>query len=176
MSTAIIAIVGLVVLGAVAFFVLKGKKTPKPTQTTPPKPEPKPTPQPAPQPKKELPEVLKVLEKTEAEIKQLIQEQIKQAAASLGIDEAMMKELYENELLAQLEASKQDLFDALANSDYEKLEKVSHSLKGAAQNLGVKVVGDILQEIVNKTRAGEPIEEIRIYVEAVYELLPKMRV
>jgi len=161
---AIILIIGAIVVGGIVFFILKSKKT-------------------TPQQKekieveiKKVPKELSVLDLTDEEIKELIQEQIKEAQKNLGVDESLIKELYENELISQLENAKEEFYSALENKDYDKLEKVSHSLKGAAQNLGIKVVGDILQTIVNKTRAKEELEEIKIYVDAVYELLPKLRV
>ena len=171
---AILLVVAVLVIAGGAFFVLKSKKQQPPTQ---PSQEPKPTPKPKPEVKKPpLPQELQVLNLSEAEIKNIVSSQIKEAQANLGVDESLIKELYENELISQLENSKDEFYHALENKDYDTLEKVAHSLKGAAQNLGIKVVGDILQTIVNKTRAKEELEEIKIYVDAVYKLLPKLRV
>ncbi|WP_457563203.1 hypothetical protein [Caminibacter pacificus] len=121
----------------------------------------------------ELSEVQEILNLPEEEAKTLINQEVKQAAQELGIDETMTKELLVD-LYKQIENEKHNFQKALNNKDYESLHKISHKLKGAALNLRLSKLAYILKVIDEKSKQKASIDTLKELVNKFYEFVDKI--
>jgi HPt (histidine-containing phosphotransfer) domain-containing protein len=122
----------------------------------------------------DLAEVNEILELPKKEAKELINQEIKQAAKELGIDEEMTKELL-NELYDQIENEKENFKKALENKDYDALHKIAHKLKGAALNLRLSKLAFILKTIDEKSKEHAPIATLKDLVNKFYDFFEKIK-
>ncbi len=142
----------VILLVIVAIFILKKSK---------PKPKPKKT--------ITLPNDLKLIAKPVDEIRKEIEEGIKKGAAEFGMDVNEFKHELLPELLSQIDNAKDKLLEYAEKGDYEAIDKLSHSVKGAALNMRVDILGLPLQEINRATRRREPMEHIKAYIKYFYK-------
>ncbi len=121
----------------------------------------------------ELSEVQEILNLPKDEAKQLIQEEVKQAAQELGIDENMTKELLVD-LYKQIDDEKENFKTALDKTDYEQLHKIAHKLKGAALNLRLSKLAYILKVIDEKSKQKAAVSTLRDLINKFYEFFDKI--
>ncbi|QCI28768.1 Hpt domain-containing protein [Caminibacter pacificus] len=121
----------------------------------------------------ELSEVQEILNLPKEEAKKLIEEEVKQAAKELGIDENMTKELLVD-LYKQIENEKENFQKALNEKNYEELHKVAHKLKGAALNLRLSKLAYILKVIDEKSKQKAAIDTLKELVNKFYEFFDKI--
>ena len=122
----------------------------------------------------DLDEISKILSLDSEEAKKLIEEDLLNASKDLGIEIEPLKELF-NELLSQIEKEKNSFKQAIKDSDYEKLHKISHFLKGAALNLRLSNIALILKTIDEQSKQQEPIEKIEHIINQFYLFIDKIK-
>lgn len=69
------------------------------------------------------------------------------------------------ELIEQIESTLPQIDEAAAKEEFEKIERLSHSLKGSATNLGTGGVADILVAFNTYTKTGEDSEIIAAHIQ-----------
>jgi len=122
----------------------------------------------------EYDEISNILSLNKEEIQKLIQEDLEKASKDLGVDLNLLNDLIKD-LLKQINENKSAFYEAIKNSDYEKLHKLAHSLKGAALNLRLSNIALILKYIDEKSKAKENIENIKYLIDKFYNFIENIQ-
>lgn len=96
------------------------------------------------------------------------------AVEQLGLSQEEA-DLFIGELVTQIEEELPNLDAALAAKDLEKLEKVSHMLKGSATSLGEGGVADILVELNTYCKDGSDMEVIEEHLKNLHYYFAKLK-
>ena len=122
----------------------------------------------------ELPEAIKELDKGIMYVKSKIKEGINQATNEYGMSYEDIEEMVKSELYSQIEEAKEKIYKAIEEKDYETIDKQTHSLKGAALNLKINVLGLAFKEIDDAARQKEDINKIKVYIDKLYNTFEKL--
>ena len=122
----------------------------------------------------EFEEIEKILSLNPNEAKKLILEDLQQAATDFEMDIDTIKELYD-ELISQIETSKEAFYKAIKAQDYEEMHKISHSLKGASLNLRISNLAIILKTIDEKSKENISFDKLEFLVNNFYEFVEKVK-
>ena len=142
------------------------KREPKPT------PEPEAIPKPTPEPIVEPEPIPEPQEKTEVEIpketKQLPKANYPKFSharlVDMGLSDEEARE-FVTELIPQLEIQIPLIEEALNISDFDQIERLTHSIKGSATNLGTGGISDLLSELNTYLKTGTDIDILKAYFE-----------
>jgi len=152
----------------------KAKPEPKPEPKIEVKPEPKvePKPEPKPEPKIEVkPEPVPEVEIPKEEIKEA--KQLPEAnyppfthvrLVEMGLSDDEAKE-FVTELIPQLEEQIPLIEEALNVPDFHQMERLTHSIKGSATNIGTGGISDLLVDCNTYLKEGTDIDIARAYFE-----------
>jgi len=131
--------------------------------TPEPKPEPKPVPEPEPTPEVEEPEVAEET-KVLPETKYPKFSHARLVEMGLSDDEAVE---FVQELIPQLELQIPLVEEAMNIPDFHQMERLTHSIKGSATNIGTGGVSDLLVECNTYLKSGTDIDIAKVYFEAL---------
>jgi len=92
----------------------------------------------------------------------------------MGLSEAESKEFVE-ELIPQLEAQIPLIETELNNADFHKMERLTHSLKGSATNLGTGGISDLLVECNTYLKTGTDADIATVYFEYLKHYTKELR-
>ncbi len=84
----------------------------------------------------------------------------------MGLSEEESREFVQ-ELIPQLEMQIPIIEKELENEDYHQMERLTHSLKGSATNLGSGGVSDLLVECNTYLKSGTDKEIVQVYLESL---------
>ncbi len=121
----------------------------------------------------EFGEIEKILSLNEKEAKKLILEDLEKASNDFEMDLESIKELY-NDLINQIETSKDAFYNAIKTKDYEEMHKISHSLKGASLNLRISNMAIILKTIDEKSKEKISFDKLEFLVNNFYAFVKKV--
>jgi len=82
----------------------------------------------------------------------------------LSDDEA---EEFVQELIPQLEAQIPLIEEAYKNEDFHQMERLTHSIKGSATNLGTGGISDLLVESNTYLKTGTDIDIAKVYLDSL---------
>ncbi len=82
----------------------------------------------------------------------------------MGLSEDEAKE-YAQELIPQVEAQIPLIEEALSNSDFQSMERLTHSIKGSATTVGTGGISDLLTEYNTYLKSGTEITIAEVYLE-----------
>jgi len=105
-------------------------------------------------------------------IKELIKKELHVAMEELGIDEEMVKELF-NDLLQQIKEKKESFYKAIENKDYNELHEIAHYLKGASLNLRLSNLSFIFKTIDEESKKETNIETIKKLIDDFFDFLER---
>ncbi len=80
------------------------------------------------------------------------------------------------ELIEQIESTLPQIDDAAEKKEFEKVERLTHSLKGSATNLGTGGVADILVAFNTYTKTGEDGDIIAAHIQNLKNYLKELKV
>jgi HPt (histidine-containing phosphotransfer) domain-containing protein len=164
------------------------KRTPPsqaPEKVTPraePAPKVEPRPEPKPEPKVEVKVEPKPVPKTEEKIEPKIEvpkEEVKEAKklpeanyppftharlVEMGLSDEEAKE-FVAELIPQIEEQIPLIEEAMNIPDFHQMERLTHSIKGSATNIGTGGVSDLLVAYNTYLKTGTDIDEAKAYFE-----------
>jgi len=92
----------------------------------------------------------------------------------MGLSEAESKEFVE-ELVPQLEAQIPLIEVELKNADFHKMERLTHSLKGSATNLGTGGISDLLVECNTYLKTGTDADIAEVYFKYLKHYTKELR-
>ena len=92
----------------------------------------------------------------------------------MGLSEEESKEFVE-ELIPQLEAQIPLIEIELNNADFHKMERLTHSLKGSATNLGAGGISDLLVECNTYLKTGTDADIATVYFEYLKHYTKELR-
>ncbi len=121
----------------------------------------------------EFGEIEKILSLNEKEAKKLILEDLEKASNDFEMDLESIKELY-NDLINQIETSKDAFYNAIKAKDYEEMHKIAHSLKGASLNLRISNMAIILKTIDEKSKEKISFDKLEFLVNNFYAFVKKV--
>ena len=98
-----------------------------------------------------------------------------QRLLEMGLEDDEAKEFVQ-ELIPQLETQIPLIEETLALSDFEQLERLTHSIKGSASNIGTGGVSDLLAEYNTYLKQGTDIEIARSYLEYLKHYTQELKV
>lgn len=176
MNTMVIAGVGAVVVIAILFFVLKGKKQEPSTETTQPKPQPKPKQETKTEPKVEKKPEPKKEEKPQTVVprKEYPNFNINKLKDELGLDDESAR-MFIDEFIKQADEVIEEIKKDLAKKDTSRLESLTHTLKGSATNLRISGVADVLVDFNTYLKSNDDIEEIELFMKDLEYYLDKLK-
>ncbi len=93
---------------------------------------------------------------------------------TLGLSEEDAGEFIQ-ELISQVDSHLSPIKEATKSSDYEELERLTHSIKGSATNLGEGGIADLLTDFNTYLKIGKDIEIVERYFELLEEQAQKLR-
>ena len=189
----------IVVIAIVAFVLLKKNKqeistTPKETPPSEPKETKQPTPEikikeeskpeikldfnnlkPKSESKKEikLPEIFTPLTKSNSEIMNEVEKNIKTAIEEYQIQREMIIEMLK-EFEEQLKSNKNEIDNLINKKEWEELEHIIHSLKGSSLNLKLDILGKPIQYIDDLLKQQKDVDNIKTYIDFVYKSSEKI--
>jgi len=138
----------------------KVKEKPIPEPTPKPKPTSKPEPIPEPIVEIEIPKETKEL----PEVKYPKFSHARLVDMGLSDDEAVE---FVQELIPQLELQIPLVEEAMNIPDFHQMERLTHSIKGSATNIGTGGVSDLLVECNTYLKSGTDIDIAKVYFEAL---------
>ena len=135
------------------------RETPSREQKRPePKAQPEPEPEPKPEPKPE-PEAIK---ETKALPEANYPEFTHSRLVEMGLSDEEAKE-FVGELIPQIETHYPLIEKAIEEADFEQLERLTHGIKGSANNLGTGGVSDLLSDYNTYLKTGSDLDMIKAY-------------
>ncbi|SFV68471.1 COG1565: Uncharacterized conserved protein [hydrothermal vent metagenome] len=84
----------------------------------------------------------------------------------MGLSDGEAKEFVQ-ELIPQLEVQIPLIEEAFQNKDFHQMERLTHSIKGSATNLGTGGVSDLLIEFNTYLKTGIDIEFAKVYLDSL---------
>ncbi|MBD3791490.1 MAG: Hpt domain-containing protein [Campylobacterales bacterium] len=93
---------------------------------------------------------------------------------TLGLSEEDAKE-FVGELISQIETQLPLMKEAMRKADFHQLEKLTHSIKGSATNLGTGGVSDLLVDFNTYLKEGTEREIAEHYISALETYMEKLK-
>ncbi len=93
----------------------------------------------------------------------------------MGLSEDEAKD-FAKDLIAQIEEQLPLIEKALQDADFEQVERLTHSIKGSATNIGTGGVADLLNEYNTYLKAENDPAQAKAYYEALKIQLEKLKV
>lgn len=131
-------------------------------------PEPKPVPEPEPIPEPEVVEETKVL----PEVKYPKFSHARLVEMGLSDEEAVE---FVQELIPQIELQIPLIEEVMNIPDFHQMERLTHSIKGSATNIGTGGVSDLLVECNTYLKSGTDIDIAKVYFEALKHYTKELR-
>ena len=146
--------------------VVEPKPVPEPEVVIAPEPEPVPEPEPIPEP--EVVEETKVL----PEVKYPKFSHARLVEMGLSDEEAVE---FVQELIPQIELQIPLIEEVMNIPDFHQMERLTHSIKGSATNIGTGGVSDLLVECNTYLKSGTDIDIAKVYFEALKHYTKELR-
>ena len=153
------------------------KPKPEPEAQPRPKPEAKPKPRPKPKPEAEPRPVIKPVETPKVK-KELPNKEYPSFDNSRLLGMGLSQEdadAFVRELIEQVETQIPLIESAIESDDYEKVEQLTHSIKGSATNLGTGGIADLLIDFNTYCKKGRDKEIIVHYFAYLKSYLTKLK-
>jgi len=146
--------------------VVEPEPVPEPEVVIAPEPEPVPEPEPIPEP--EVVEETKVL----PEVKYPKFSHARLVEMGLSDEEAVE---FVQELIPQIELQIPLIEEVMNIPDFHQMERLTHSIKGSATNIGTGGVSDLLVECNTYLKSGTDIDIAKVYFEALKHYTKELR-
>jgi len=148
--------------------VVEPEPVPEPEVVIAPEPEPVPELEPEPIPEPEVVEETKVL----PEVKYPKFSHARLVEMGLSDEEAVE---FVQELIPQIELQIPLIEEVMNIPDFHQMERLTHSIKGSATNIGTGGVSDLLVECNTYLKSGTDIDIAKVYFEALKHYTKELR-